>query len=241
MEVENGIVTFVQAHQRADNLAESVDQAWLALQVLVAQYQAGLSGIDFNRYATIEQTLITQQDQWAQSRGQICQGLIQVYRGLGGGWQIKCATPPVNTELGAAAATPELRDKSLPPVPPAVPYQEGGGRPSGEMLPPPEPIKPIQLQPGPGVSPDPTKSIDCSRRHCSAGKCGRPAGSAPRSAPVAGCSASDAVRPGTGSIGSVTRAVNSGRGTAKAALKLFLRISDLFCRPLGLILFSLPV
>lgn len=94
LEVENGIVTFVQAHQRADDLQKSVDEAWKALQVLVAQYKAGLGGIEFNRYATIQQTLITQQDSWAQSRGQICLGLIQVYRGLGGGWQIKCATPP---------------------------------------------------------------------------------------------------------------------------------------------------
>ena len=94
LEVENGIVTFVQAQQRADDLRKSVDDAWLALQVIVAQYQAGLGGIDFNRYATIQQNLIIQQDQWAQSRGQICLGLIQVYRGLGGGWQIKCACPP---------------------------------------------------------------------------------------------------------------------------------------------------
>jgi NodT family efflux transporter outer membrane factor (OMF) lipoprotein len=164
LEVENGIVTFVQAQQRSRDLAESVNEAWVALQVIVAQYDAGLSGIDFNRYATIEQSLITQQDQWAQSRGQICQGLIQVYRGLGGGWQIKCAIPPVNTELGAAATTPQLLDRPAQPgelgVPPAVPYQEGGSHPGIEMLPPPEPIKPIQLQPGPSVSPDPTKSID---------------------------------------------------------------------------------
>ena len=94
LEVENGIVTFVQAHQRARDLRVSVDEAWIALEVLVAQYRAGLSGIDFNRYATIQQTLITQQDSWAQARGQISQGLIQVYRGLGGGWQIKCDQVP---------------------------------------------------------------------------------------------------------------------------------------------------
>ncbi|HEX4413034.1 MAG TPA: TolC family protein [Lacipirellulaceae bacterium] len=94
LEVENGIVTFVQAHQRSRDLRKSVDQAWLALEVLVAQYRAGLSGIDFNRYATIQQTLVTQQDLWAQSRGQIDLGLIAVYRGLGGGWQIKCDQVP---------------------------------------------------------------------------------------------------------------------------------------------------
>lgn len=37
---------------------------------------------------------VSQQDSWAQSRGQIAQGLIQVYRSLGGGWQIKLGPPP---------------------------------------------------------------------------------------------------------------------------------------------------
>lgn len=94
LEVENGIVTYVQAQDRAENLRKSVDSAWLALEVIVAQYRAGLAGIDFNRYATIQQNLITQQDQWAQARGQISLGLIEVYRGLGGGWQIKCGGCP---------------------------------------------------------------------------------------------------------------------------------------------------
>jgi NodT family efflux transporter outer membrane factor (OMF) lipoprotein len=123
LEVENGIVTFIQAHQRSQDLGASVNQSWVALQVLVAQYQAGLSGIDFNRYATIEQTLVTQQDQWAQSRGQICLGLIQVYRGLGGGWQIKCSPPPVSGEWPPAVtnppATPSPPDASNPPAVPS--------------------------------------------------------------------------------------------------------------------------
>src|SRR5437868_6337229 len=45
LEVENGIVTFVQAQQRADDLRKSVDEAWIALQVIVAQYQIGQGGV----------------------------------------------------------------------------------------------------------------------------------------------------------------------------------------------------
>jgi NodT family efflux transporter outer membrane factor (OMF) lipoprotein len=127
LEVENGIVTFVQAQQRADDLRKSVDDAWLALQVIVAQYQAGLGGIDFNRYATIQQNLIVQQDQWAQSRGQICLGLIQVYRGLGGGWQIKCACPPDKQGI----LSPPIASLTQP-----VPANEPV-KPLSEALPPP--------------------------------------------------------------------------------------------------------
>jgi outer membrane protein TolC len=128
LEVENGIVTFVQAQQRAEDLRKSVDQAWVALQVIVAQYQAGLGGIDFNRYATIQQNLVTQQDQWAQARGQIALGLIEVYRGLGGGWQIRCSCPP---------------DKQGILSPPVASVNQGDStdesvKPLSEVIPPPE-------------------------------------------------------------------------------------------------------
>ena len=122
LEVENGIVTFVQAQQRADDLRKSVDEAWLALQVIVAQYQAGRGGIDFNRYATIQQTLTVQQDQWAQSRGQISLGLIQVYRGLGGGWQIKCACPP--DKQGILSPPVAKLGQPLPATKPVKPLSE---------------------------------------------------------------------------------------------------------------------
>lgn len=88
-EVENGIITFLKAHDREQNLRDSVDNAYIALEVIVAQYEAGQAGVDFNRYATIVQSLVQQQNLWVQSRGQIAQGLIDVYRALGGGWQLR--------------------------------------------------------------------------------------------------------------------------------------------------------
>jgi outer membrane protein TolC len=38
----------------------------------------------------LETTLVQQQDAAALSRGQIALGLIQVYKALGGGWQLRC-------------------------------------------------------------------------------------------------------------------------------------------------------
>src|SRR3954470_18412720 len=116
LDVENGIVTFIQAHDRADNLRKSVDESWLALQVIVAQYRAGLAGLDFNRYATIVQNLVVQQDQWAQARGQIALGLIQIYRGLGGGWQIKCSPPP--DKRGVLSPPPSTTESAPAPADP---------------------------------------------------------------------------------------------------------------------------
>ena len=80
-EVENGIVTFLQNQERVQNLGESVDAAYRALVVIIAQYEHPIqnANVDFNRYAVIVQNLITQQELWAQARGQVDQGLIQIY------------------------------------------------------------------------------------------------------------------------------------------------------------------
>lgn len=107
LEVENGIVSFLNSQGRASNLQLSVQDSTLALDVVIAQYEAGL--VDFNRYAVIQQTLIQQIDLWAQSRGQIALSLIDVYRALGGGWQMRLA--PVPDKQGILS--PE-------PLPPAV-------------------------------------------------------------------------------------------------------------------------
>ena len=131
LEVENGIVTFLQAQERERNLGASVDEAYIALGAIVGQYEEGLAGVDFNRYAVIQQSLVQQQDSWAQSRGQIAQGLIAVYRALGGGWQIKCNMVPDKQGI-------------LSPLPPV--------EPAGELVPP--PLEPIdrsgELLPAPG-------------------------------------------------------------------------------------------
>jgi len=58
-----------------------------AYRIVVRQYQAGT--VDFNRVDTIEQNLVQQQALLAQAQSQIATGLIQVYRALGGGWQIR--------------------------------------------------------------------------------------------------------------------------------------------------------
>jgi NodT family efflux transporter outer membrane factor (OMF) lipoprotein len=92
LEVENGIVSFLNSQERARNLELSVDDSTVALKLVIAQYEAG--AIDFNRYAVIQQTLIQQLDLWAQSRGQIALSLIDVYRALGGGWQIRLTPVP---------------------------------------------------------------------------------------------------------------------------------------------------
>ncbi|MCE9551751.1 MAG: transporter, partial [Planctomycetes bacterium] len=71
--------------------------------------------------------LVLQQDQWAQAQGQVAQGLIQVYRSLGGGWQIRLG-PPAGAVAAPDAAAGEQpaggAPRHLPPVPEPIPVPQ---------------------------------------------------------------------------------------------------------------------
>jgi NodT family efflux transporter outer membrane factor (OMF) lipoprotein len=100
-DVENGLVTFLQAQQRTKFQAASVKDAQEAVEIALAQYQAGT--VDFTRVTQLETTLVTQQDTLAQAQGEIVTGLIQVYKALGGGWQLRetgCDPRPAENSTG---------------------------------------------------------------------------------------------------------------------------------------------
>jgi NodT family efflux transporter outer membrane factor (OMF) lipoprotein len=86
-ETENGIVTFLRAQERTKLQASSVEDADKAVKIAIVQYKAGT--IDLVRVTQLEQTLVGLQDTLAQARGEIDLGLIQVYKAMGGGWEIR--------------------------------------------------------------------------------------------------------------------------------------------------------
>ena len=86
-EVENGIATFTQSREQAKFLRDSVDAAQRALEIAMLQYTEGTA--DFTTVLTAEQNLLVAQDNLATATGTIALGLIQTYRALGGGWQIR--------------------------------------------------------------------------------------------------------------------------------------------------------
>lgn len=111
-----------------------MDAAEKAARVALAQYRAGLT--DFNRVALVEQNLVTQQDLLAQAQGDIALGLIEVYRALGGGWEIRLQAlpgpvpiPPGIPDTPPAPAVEELPipGEGLEPIapPPAAPMPPG--------------------------------------------------------------------------------------------------------------------
>ena len=105
-DVENGLVTFLRAQQRTKSQAASVADAKRAVDIVLAQYEAGTT--DLTRVTLLQQNLVPLEDTLAQAQGEIATGLIQVYRALGGGWEIRLSsgnpgTPPQS--VGPPATT----------------------------------------------------------------------------------------------------------------------------------------
>jgi len=137
-EAENGIVTFLRAQEREGHLDKSVRAAKEALKTMKLQRDLGGMAVafDFNRYALIAQNLVQQQDLWAQSRGEIAQGLVQIYRALGGGWEIRLdggpEMPPEPPSPPMLPEAPSLLPPALPVPgvpPPALPAEKNRPRP----------------------------------------------------------------------------------------------------------------
>jgi NodT family efflux transporter outer membrane factor (OMF) lipoprotein len=104
-EVENGLVRYLRSQEQVRYLQQSVRAAERSVRVVLAQYRAGL--LPFNWVAMLQEQLLRRQLDLAQAQGQVALGLVQVYRALGGGWQIRCdpyATLPVPPpEAGTAS------------------------------------------------------------------------------------------------------------------------------------------
>ena len=83
-DVENALVAFAEEQERRQALAEATQAAQRAAELARDQYASGL--IDFQIVLDAERSLLSSQDQLAQSRGQVTSNLISLYKALGGGW-----------------------------------------------------------------------------------------------------------------------------------------------------------
>lgn len=122
-EVESGLVRFLRSQQQAQFLNQSVDASTRATNVALTQYEFGM--VDFNRVVLIEQNLVQQQDLYAQAEGDIALGLVEVYRALGGGWQVRLeeSSGPIPLPPPDAAPADAPRPENVPvpaPTPAAV-------------------------------------------------------------------------------------------------------------------------
>jgi outer membrane protein TolC len=86
-EVENGLVSFLNAQEQVISFGEAADAAKKSLDLAMIQYTEGMT--DFTTVLTAQQNLLRYQNNLADSQGAVPQGLIAIYRSLGGGWEIR--------------------------------------------------------------------------------------------------------------------------------------------------------
>jgi NodT family efflux transporter outer membrane factor (OMF) lipoprotein len=120
-EAQTSLRNFTESQEQARDLAMSVDAAVGATRIGVKQYETGTTS--FNTVFQLETAQVQQQEQWVLAQGSTATNLINVYRAVGGGWEIRLA------QDGQAAA------QVYSPPPPATP-------PPAEIKPAPIPSPP---------------------------------------------------------------------------------------------------
>ena len=90
-EVEDAMVQFVESKASVEQLRRSSTAAKKSVELVRIQYREGQ--IDFGRVFVLESALVQRQDQLIATQAQVALALIQVYKAMGGGWQLRMRTP----------------------------------------------------------------------------------------------------------------------------------------------------
>jgi NodT family efflux transporter outer membrane factor (OMF) lipoprotein len=108
-EAENAMVEFLKVQPRYRELLASAQDADLANQRMKSAFKDGRE-VSFNQWFNVAVLKRQQEDQAAEAAGEIALSLIQLYRALGGGWQIRmgarCESPNVQAGGGFSKLPP---------------------------------------------------------------------------------------------------------------------------------------
>ena len=83
--MENILTAYGQEQMRLRSLREAADAAREAAELAEYQYRSGLIG--FTTLLDAQRSLLSAQDELAQSSGTAASNLVRLYKALGGGWQ----------------------------------------------------------------------------------------------------------------------------------------------------------
>lgn len=107
-ETENAIVAYLKSHEQFKSYSLAAAASQRAVDVAKIQYQEG--AIDFNTLITTLNANQQQQDLMTATQGSVATSLVQVYKALGGGWEIRDNRDPV--DLLPAATKDEMRERT---------------------------------------------------------------------------------------------------------------------------------
>ena len=91
-ETESALAAYAGTRKQDKILRAGVIAAEKSAQLSLLRYQEGFS--DYQRVLNAQQSLFSQQQRYASTRGDVFRSLIAIYRSLGGGWQAQNETQP---------------------------------------------------------------------------------------------------------------------------------------------------
>ncbi|EAQ78927.1 efflux transporter outer membrane subunit [Blastopirellula marina] len=116
LEAENAIVGFLKAQEQLRLQLEAAEAADKTNQLITLQFEEG-EEIDFNRVFSVQNTKTQQEVAAAVAKGNVAQGVVAIYRSLGGGWPSPYLSRPpavLETPPNAEEIEPPPGDEKLP-------------------------------------------------------------------------------------------------------------------------------
>jgi outer membrane protein TolC len=117
-ELDDAAVSFATSRAQVAILEQATQAARRSLDIATIQYQEGL--VDFERVLDSQRSLFGQQERLVNTRGNVAQSLVALYKAMGGGWQAGRGRPFLD------AATRDImerrsdwKDLLSSPLPPA--------------------------------------------------------------------------------------------------------------------------
>lgn len=112
-EVEDALVAYLKNQQRVNYLKSATQETEQALKLLTISFEEG--DISFTGVFVLQGQLTTRQDQYAAARGDVLNSLINLYKALGGGWEIRTRD---QTDLSVSVQIDAVQEEPLvPPLP----------------------------------------------------------------------------------------------------------------------------
>ncbi len=115
-EVEDGLIGYLKEQESVVNYRRAVEAALESVRLSMIQYREGAT--DYQRVLDSQSQLLQQRNRLAEAHSAIALNLIGVYRGLGGGWEIRKGKPVVPLEVQADMAARTNWGDLLPAPPP---------------------------------------------------------------------------------------------------------------------------
>jgi NodT family efflux transporter outer membrane factor (OMF) lipoprotein len=124
-QAEDALSGFLRGREKVAALAQAATSAGRSAQLAFIQYREGQT--DFTTVIVAEQNQLSQEDDLAQARGGVATSFVNLYRALGGGWEIREGKPFVPADIRETMAKRTWWGGELTEEPKKIESKDPGG------------------------------------------------------------------------------------------------------------------